>query len=311
MDFITYSVSKKLAEAAVSGVDSISAEGSNVIFKCKNGEDITVDIPAPEGVTVTNAYLENSHLFLEFSNGDKYDTGEISLNDHTHTLSDLNLVFKPAYDNPVSRTTRPPNTNYVPGQPTGILQTDSLQVILDKKVSVSDIYSNTDFPDDLLLDIPMMGGTMYDKAVPSLEFLHGLLKTDLAPLSSYEVEVNLIPKEDIDIGLPIPDSFYIIVEDSKINSLEGSEINVSKARLYEPSAKVGDAIELITVMNGELVTGGGKRYDKFISKTAINNNAMNFNFSPTDGTIYSAKVIWDEIKILRNCIEELYKKLEN
>lgn len=304
MDFITYSVSKKLAEAAVSGVDSISAEGSNVIFKCKNGEDITVDIPAPEGVTVTNAYLENSHLFLEFSNGDKYDTGEISLNAHTHELIDLNLAFDAVYDRPVSEEHRY-NDGCIPGQPDGIVDVDNLQAILDKKVSEQDIKSNFVSPRDLVeFDT--------EKAVPSLALVQNFISKLETPSMPERIEVEVFDEGEesslIIAGSILSDKTYKIVGNEAINTLDSaSEMNIALAQTFtEQEIFQGQMIRIVRWRQSASVYPGIG--PKFIDKDRML-TSFNTASKPSNTQIYSADILWREILMLRNCIEDLHIQL--
>lgn len=304
MDFITYSVSKKLAEAAVSGVDSISAEGSNVIFKCKNGEDITVDIPAPEGVTVTNAYLENGHLFLEFNNGDKYDTGEVSLNAHTHELIDLNLEFDAVYDRPVSEEYIP-NTGYVPGRPTGIVETDNVQAILDKKVSKQDIKSNFVSPIDFV-DFDT------EKAVPSLALVQNFVSTLEVPSMPERIEVVVFDEEEevplMVAGTILSDKTYTIVGNEAINTLDSaSEMNIALAQTFtEQEIFQGQKIRIVRWKQSASVSPGLE--PKFINKDRML-TSFNAASKPLNTQIYSADILWREILMLRNCIEDLHIQL--
>jgi hypothetical protein len=77
MDVITYSVCKKIAEAAVSGISSLEVEDTTLIIKTNSGQTIRMDFPTPEdGISVNEVVInENKHLICTMSNGDVIDAG--------------------------------------------------------------------------------------------------------------------------------------------------------------------------------------------------------------------------------------------
>lgn len=79
MDVIAYALSKKIAEGAVSGVDSMSVDGQTLIIECKDGTHLEMNFPEPEdGVSITDVDINASgHLICTLSDGTTIDAGQL------------------------------------------------------------------------------------------------------------------------------------------------------------------------------------------------------------------------------------------
>ena len=61
MDIITYALTKKIAEGAVSGVDNMSVSGQTLTINCKDGTVLTMDFPTPaDGVGISDIQVSGS-----------------------------------------------------------------------------------------------------------------------------------------------------------------------------------------------------------------------------------------------------------
>ena len=79
MDVIAYTLAKRIAEGAVSGVDSMSVSGQTLNIELNDGTHLEMDFPTPEdGVSITNVEVDSSkHLICTMSDGSTVDAGEV------------------------------------------------------------------------------------------------------------------------------------------------------------------------------------------------------------------------------------------
>ena len=79
MDIIGYALSKKIAEHAVSGVQSMSVEGQNLIINTKDSGVLTMTFPTPkDGVSVTDIDVNaNNQIVFTMSDGNEFISGKI------------------------------------------------------------------------------------------------------------------------------------------------------------------------------------------------------------------------------------------
>ena len=79
MDIISYALSKKIAEHAISGVQSMSVEGQNLIINTKDSGVLTMTFPTPkDGVSVTDIDVNaNNQIVFTMSDGNEFISGKI------------------------------------------------------------------------------------------------------------------------------------------------------------------------------------------------------------------------------------------
>lgn len=79
MDMTLYALLNKRIKSAVSGIDSYVIEGTNLIFKFKDGTSATMHFPVPkDGVSITDVQLDdNGHLICILSDSTTLDAGKI------------------------------------------------------------------------------------------------------------------------------------------------------------------------------------------------------------------------------------------
>lgn len=94
MDLTTYALTKKIAESAVSGVESMSVDGTTLNIKTKDGNELKMVFPTPKdgidgkdgepgsnGISIVNVEItEEGHLECTLSNGEVIDAGIVSVN---------------------------------------------------------------------------------------------------------------------------------------------------------------------------------------------------------------------------------------
>ena len=79
MDIITYSLSKKIAASAVSGVSSMSVDGTTLNIDTNDGQRLQMVFPQPkDGVSVTDIDVNaNNQIVFTMSDGTEFISGEI------------------------------------------------------------------------------------------------------------------------------------------------------------------------------------------------------------------------------------------
>ena len=79
MDIVSYALSKKIAEHAVSGVQSMSVEGQNLIINTKDSGVLTMTFPTPkDGVSVADIDVNaNNQIVFTMSDGTEFISGKI------------------------------------------------------------------------------------------------------------------------------------------------------------------------------------------------------------------------------------------
>ena len=79
MDIISYVLSKKIAEHAVSGVQSMSVSGQTLTINTKDSGILTMTFPTPkDGVSVTNIDVNaNNQIVFTMSDGSEIISGKI------------------------------------------------------------------------------------------------------------------------------------------------------------------------------------------------------------------------------------------
>lgn len=79
MDVISYVLSKRIAEGAVSGVAGMSVDGQTLNIECNDGTHLEMEFPTPaDGASITDVEIvSNGHLICTLSNGDTIDAGKV------------------------------------------------------------------------------------------------------------------------------------------------------------------------------------------------------------------------------------------
>lgn len=79
MDVISYVLSKRIAEGAVSGVAGMSVDGQTLNIECNDGTHLEMVFPTPaDGASITDVEIvSNGHLICTLSNGDTIDAGKV------------------------------------------------------------------------------------------------------------------------------------------------------------------------------------------------------------------------------------------
>lgn len=80
MDVVVLTLAKKFATRVAAGFSSVTVdeETSTIKFILNDGTPLSLKIPTPkDGVSVTEAYLQNGHLIFEFSDSTVVDVGEL------------------------------------------------------------------------------------------------------------------------------------------------------------------------------------------------------------------------------------------
>lgn len=79
MDIISYVLSKRIAEAAVSGVRGMSVDGQTLNIECNDGTHLEMNFPTPaDGASIVDVDITaQKHLICTLSDGNTIDAGEV------------------------------------------------------------------------------------------------------------------------------------------------------------------------------------------------------------------------------------------
>lgn len=79
MDIISYVLSKRIAEGAVSGVREMSVDGQTLNIECNDGTHLEMNFPTPaDGVSIVDVDITaQKHLICTLSDGNTIDAGEV------------------------------------------------------------------------------------------------------------------------------------------------------------------------------------------------------------------------------------------
>jgi len=79
MDIITKAICEKIAEGAVSGVESMSIDDYTLVINCVDGTVLRMEFPVPkDGVSITDVDVNNNkHIICTMSDGTTIDAGAI------------------------------------------------------------------------------------------------------------------------------------------------------------------------------------------------------------------------------------------
>lgn len=79
MDIISYVLSKRIAEGAVSGVREMSVDGQTLNIECNDGTHLEMEFPTPaDGVSIVDVDITaQKHLICTLSDGNTIDAGEV------------------------------------------------------------------------------------------------------------------------------------------------------------------------------------------------------------------------------------------
>lgn len=79
MDIISYVLSKRIAEGAVSGVREMSVDGQTLNIECNDGTHLEMNFPTPaDGVSIVDVDITaQKHLICTLSDGNIIDAGEV------------------------------------------------------------------------------------------------------------------------------------------------------------------------------------------------------------------------------------------
>lgn len=79
MDMITYAICKKIATAAVSGINDMRVENQTLYIETKDGKTLEIIFPTPQdGISIVDVEInEEKHIICQMSDGSTIDGGEV------------------------------------------------------------------------------------------------------------------------------------------------------------------------------------------------------------------------------------------
>lgn len=79
MDIVTYALCKKIAAGAVSGIKSLTVNGTTLTIETNDGQTVDMIFPTPaDGISITDVKINNNkHLICTMSDNSTIDAGEV------------------------------------------------------------------------------------------------------------------------------------------------------------------------------------------------------------------------------------------
>ena len=79
MDLITYSLWKKIAAGAATGISDLTAHNQDLFITTKDGQTLQMHFPAPTEFSIEDCYIRESdyHLIMTFSDDEVIDCGAV------------------------------------------------------------------------------------------------------------------------------------------------------------------------------------------------------------------------------------------
>ena len=99
MDIVTYALSKRMMQSAVSGISKMTVNGTDLIIETNKGDKVTVSFPVPkDGVSVSNITLtDTNHLVFTMSDGEIFST-PLNLPDVVEGASAFEIAVKNGFE---------------------------------------------------------------------------------------------------------------------------------------------------------------------------------------------------------------------
>lgn len=89
MDLITYSLCKKIAAGAATGISDLTVHNQDLFITTKDGQTLQMHFPAPTEFSIEDCYIRESdyHLIMTFSDDETIDCGAVPfVNGYTPTI---------------------------------------------------------------------------------------------------------------------------------------------------------------------------------------------------------------------------------
>ena len=280
MDIITYALSKKIAEHAVSGVQSMSVNGQTLIINTKDSGVLTMTFPTPkDGISVTDIDVNvNNQIVFTMSDGTEFISGKIPT-----VKGDKGDSFK--------------YSDFTPEQLAALKGADGVSPIITENVNNTDDIYRLDITTDTgtIITPNLKGGgsdgsEVFDRTDLTAVTVGGLNSgSSVKNKTTKEVlESILFPYQKPTVSFSISPNTTVYESGTTVSSITFT-INATKKSNDIQSIKVYDGSTLLTTITSGVANGGTFTYT--YSCNIRSNTTLKVEVSDGTSTVSATKNI--------------------
>lgn len=280
MDVISYALSKKIAEHAVSGVQSMSVSGQTLTINTKDSGVLTITFPTPkDGVSVTDIDVNaNNQIVFTMSDGSEFISGKIPT-----VKGDKGDPFK--------------YSDFTPEQLTALKGADGVSPIITENVNNTDDIYRLDITTDTgtIITPNLKGGgssssEVFDRTDLTAVTVGGLNSgSSVKNKTTKEVlESILFPYQKPAVSFSISPNTTVYENGTIVSSIKFTISATKKSNIIQ-SIKVYDGSTLLTTITSGVANGGTFTYTYSCNITS--NTTLKVEVSDGTSTVSATKNI--------------------
>ena len=280
MDIVSYALSKKIAEHAVSGVQSMSVEGQNLIINTKDSGVLTMTFPTPkDGVSVADIDVNaNNQIVFTMSDGTEFISGKIPT-----VKGDKGDPFK--------------YSDFTPEQLTALKGADGVSPIITENVNNTDDIYRLDITTDTgtIITPNLKGGgsgssEVFDRTDLTAVTVGGLNSgSSVKNKTTKEVlESILFPYQKPTVSFSISPNTTVYESGTTVSSIKFTISATKKSDIIQ-SIKVYDGSTLLATITSGVASGGTFTYTYSCNITS--NTTLKVEVSDGTSTVSATKNI--------------------
>ena len=280
MDIITYALSKKIAEHAVSGVQSMSVSGQTLTINTKDSGVLTITFPTPkDGVSITDIDVNaNNQIVFTMSDGTEFISGKIPT-----VKGDKGDPFK--------------YSDFTPEQLAALEGADGVSPIITENVNNTDDIYRLDITTDTgtIITPNLKGGgsggsEVFDRTDLTAVTVGGLNSgSSVKNKTTKEVlESILFPYQKPIVSFSISPNTMIYESGTTVSSIKFTISATKKSDIIQ-SIKVYDGLTLLTTITSGVSSGGTFTYTYSCNITS--NTTLKVEVSDGTSTVSATKNI--------------------
>ena len=280
MDIISYSLSKKIAASAVSGVSSMSVDGTTLNIDTNDGQRLQMVFPQPkDGVSVTDIDVNaNNQIVFTMSDGTEFISGKIPT-----VKGDKGDPFK--------------YSDFTPEQLTALKGADGVSPIITENVNNTDDIYRLDITTDTgtIITPNLKGGgsgssEVFDRTDLTAVTVGGLNSgSSVKNKTTKEVlESILFPYQKPAVSFFISPNTTVYESGTTVSSIKFTISATKKSDIIQ-SIKVYDGSTLLTTITSGVANGGTFTYTYSCNITS--NTTLKVEVSDGTSTVSATKNI--------------------
>ena len=280
MDNVTYSLTKKIAASALSGVQSMSVSGQTLTINTKDSGVLTMTFPVPkDGLSVTDIDVNaNNQIVFTMSDGTEFISGKIPT-----VKGDKGDPFK--------------YSDFTPEQLTALKGADGVSPIITENVNNTDDIYRLDITTDTgtIITPNLKGGgsgssEVFDRTDLTAVTVGGLNSgSSVKNKTTKEVlESILFPYQKPTVSFSISPNTTVYESGTTISSIKFTISATKKSDIIQ-SIKVYDGSTLLTTITSGVASGGTFTYTYSCNITS--NTTLKVEVSDGTSTVSATKNI--------------------